>query len=82
MITEDQHIAAVPAETRAAARMLVDIDYLSGIDDVLEFLERPHKWEPEVTLWRSAGRPTPEDPGWELFAARARRLDEDAQSDD
>jgi hypothetical protein len=38
---------------------------------VLEFFERPWKWEPEHQIWVDCGRPdNSEDAGWESFVAR------------
>lgn len=60
-------------EVGQVARMLVDAEVLSSARDVVDFLEKPWKWEPERALWLSAGRPRVGEPGWELFAARLDR---------
>lgn len=76
MTTDEPQLAPVPSATLAAARMLTAADYLADVDDVLDFLAKPHKWETEVAAWHSAGRPLADDAGWELFLARLRRLEE------
>lgn len=73
MTTTMDPIQPVPEPARRAARMLADADYLTSIDDVLDFFTKPHKWEAEVALWRDAGEPAPEDDGWRLFEARLDR---------
>lgn len=60
-------------ELAAVARMLVDVEVLESAIDVVDFVEKPWKWEPEREAWVGAGRPGREDPGWDLFAARLER---------
>lgn len=61
------------AELEVVAGMLVDADVLANARDVVDFLEKPWHWAPEREAWIGAGRPTADDPGWELFAARLER---------
>lgn len=61
------------AELEAVAGMLVEADWLSTAEEVVDFLEKPWKWANERESWIGAGRPTSEDPGWALFVARLER---------
>lgn len=78
-VTPMEHTPTEPAltpaaaETRAVARMLLDADYLSTAEEVLYFFGKPHKYQEEASSWHRAGRPEPEDPGWEMFTARLER---------
>lgn len=60
-------------DTLQVASMLIAADFLDTATDVLHFFEKPHKYQHEAAAWDQAGRPYPEDPGWELFAARLER---------
>jgi hypothetical protein len=44
-------------------------------NEVLDFMEKPWKWEPEFKDWNARGRPRgPDDDGWELFAKAMEKL--------
>lgn len=66
-------------ELAEVARMLVAAERLNCIvdggegDDLLDFLEKPWKWEVDRDLWIGAGRPTRDDPGWALFVDHLER---------
>lgn len=60
-------------ELAEVAGMLVDLQALDSAEDVVDFLEKPWKWETERDAWISADRPHPTDAGWELFTARTQR---------
>lgn len=60
-------------DTLAAARMLIDADRLYTLEELLYFFEKPWKYQTEAELWTHAGRPGPDDQGWDLFLARLER---------
>lgn len=62
------------ALTFAVARMLVSADWFTTAEEVLDYFDKPHRYQPEADLWIDAGRPSLDEPGWDLFAARLARL--------
>ncbi len=74
---ESPRIHPLSPATMTAVRTLVAGDVLGSLEDVLDFLEKPHKWQPELDLWANAGSPQPDTPAWALFEARLRRHLED-----
>lgn len=64
------------AALRETAGMLAAADYLTTAQDVVDFLDKPWKWETERTLWLEAGSPQPDTPSWDLFDKRLQRQEE------
>lgn len=63
--------ALTPADpnTIEFASILIFADWLTEANDVLDFFEKPHKWDREHQAWTAAGMPGPQDRGWEAFCA-------------
>ena len=55
------------------AGVLVRADMLSTADDVLYFLYKPWKWEPEHEVWEGCGKPDLDDEGWDFFLRKMER---------
>ncbi|MBZ4508565.1 hypothetical protein GBP98_24845 [Mycobacterium avium subsp. hominissuis] len=49
-------------EVVALASVLVDADWLSTPRDVVDFFEKPWKWDDQFKIWVAAGRPQPPSP--------------------
>jgi hypothetical protein len=59
------------AEVVVFGHVLVDTNQLDIARDVLDYFEKPHKWQPEHELWEEAGRPHgASDKGWDEFLHR------------
>lgn len=74
-MTESEAWAGDHAELLELARALVAAEWLTNADEVLDFMEKPHKWDSCRQAWVTSGRPTLESAGWEMFTARLRRLE-------
>lgn len=60
----------------AFAKALHEADGFTGasheqdVQNLLYFLEKPHKWEPEYAIWLANGRPMDDsEDGWDAFLA-------------
>ncbi len=49
-------------EVVALASILVDADWLSTPRDVVDFFDRPWKYDDQLKIWAAAGRPQPPSP--------------------
>lgn len=52
---------------RAFASVLVDEYILRGTPDVLDFIEKPWKWNEEFTIWQKWEYPQKGDSNWDIF---------------
>lgn len=59
-----------------AAQMLAEAGYLDSAQDVVDFLEKPWKWQDERALWLEAGSPLSDTEQWALFAQRLKNRDD------
>jgi hypothetical protein len=56
------------AEVVVFGHVLVTTNELDDARSVLDYFEKPHKWQPEYELWIEAGRPREaSDAGWAQF---------------
>lgn len=58
------------AELVEFGHILVSADWLDTPRDVLDYMEKPHKWAPEREIWEGCGKPGPDDQGWDWFLAK------------
>jgi hypothetical protein len=57
-----------PDEVLAFGRVLVDSDELDSARDVLDYIEKPQKWNNEHELWEHNGSPCDStERGWDEF---------------
>jgi hypothetical protein len=56
------------------AGILVRANELDSATEVLDYLEKPHKWDPEYELWVGCGHPDLDDQGWNWFTRKLEEL--------
>lgn len=55
-------------ERNTFARVLVEAGLVPDVDGILDFYEKPYKWDDDYALWVRFGRPTSDDEiVWEKF---------------
>jgi hypothetical protein len=74
MTATDSRWFADPNEVIEFAGILVRADWLDTAQEVLDYLEKPHKYDPEYELWVGCGRPDLDDQGWDWFARKLEEL--------
>lgn len=62
------------AAVYAFATVLHSADWFFTPADVLDYFEKPYKWDPEHRAWNAAGSPTDEDAGWLAFTEQLANL--------
>jgi len=56
------------------ARVLWESDLLNSGEDILDFYEKPYKWDEEFLIWLSYGSPDSESLAWDDFLAKVQSL--------
>ena len=75
--TVDPHVTEVLARISEAFAVLAAAQVIMTVQEAQDFLDKPWHWDREIQSWYDAGKPWPQDPGWELFTHRLERMLED-----
>lgn len=75
--TVDPRVTEVLARISEAFAVLVAAQVIVTVQEAQDFLDKPWRWAGELQCWYDAGKPWPQDPGWELFTRRLERILED-----
>jgi hypothetical protein len=63
----------VPAEVQLFGQALVSAGIFTTAQEVMDYWEKPHKWDPEHDIWHYLQRPGPDNASWELFVRKVEK---------